>query len=220
MSNLESLQISLDYKFADISLLETALTHISYAKESNATSYERLEFLGDAVLEMVVTDIIYRNYDLLAGKSSKFRASLVSTENLCNIAINLGLHTMVRKSKSLPTISKKTTADLFESVLGAVYLDGGLDATKKIIEKFVVIDKDNLDRHLNSCEDAKTSVQELLQAVGQKFEYRLLGSSGMDHEKTFEVELVVDGKSVTRGRSTSIQSAEEIAAKEYLKLIK
>ena len=127
---------------------------------------------------------------------------------------------MVRKSKSLPTISKKTTADLFESVLGAVYLDGGLDATKKIIEKFVVIDKDNLDRHLNSCEDAKTSVQELLQAVGQKFEYRLLGSSGMDHEKTFEVELVVDGKSVTRGRSTSIQSAEEIAAKEYLKLIK
>lgn len=220
MSNLESLQASIGYQFKDVSLLETALTHISYAKEVNCDSYERLEFLGDAVLEMIVTDVIYRNYNLSAGKSSKFRASLVSTENLCNIAINLGLHAIVKKSKSLPQISKKTTADLFESLLGAVYLDGGIESTRKVIENFVIVDKSNLDRHLNSCEDAKTSVQELLQAVGKAFEYKLIKSSGMDHEKTFEVELIIDGKSVTKGKSTSIQSAEEMAAKEYLNSIK
>ena len=220
MSNLESLQTEIGYRFQDISLLNTAITHISYARECGVESYERLEFLGDAVLEMVVTDVLYRNYNLEAGKSSKFRASLVSTENLRSIAEKLGLHTMVKKSKSLCQISKKTTADLFESVLGAIYLDGGLDAVKVVIDKYVIIDKSNLDKHLNSCEDAKTSVQELLQAVGKAFEYRLIHSSGKDHEKTFEVELLVDGKSVSRGTSTSIQSAEEMAAREYLKLIK
>ena len=220
MNNLESLQTSIDYRFEDIALLETAITHISYARENNVESYERLEFLGDAVLEMVVTDVIYRNYNLPAGKSSKFRASLVSTENLCNIAIKLGLNNIVKKSKSLPQISKKTTADLFESMLGAVYLDGGIDTVKNIIEKFVIIDKDNLDAHLNGCEDAKTSLQELLQAVGQTFEYKLIKSSGMDHEKTFEVELIINGKSVSNGKSTSIQSAEEMAASQYLKSIK
>ena len=220
MNNLESLQTSIDYRFENIALLETAITHISYARENNVESYERLEFLGDAVLEMVVTDVIYRNYNLPAGKSSKFRASLVSTENLCNIAIKLGLNNIVKKSKSLPQISKKTTADLFESMLGAVYLDGGIDTVKNIIEKFVIIDKDNLDAHLNGCEDAKTSLQELLQAVGQTFEYKLIKSSGMDHEKTFEVELIINGKSVSNGESTSIQSAEEMAARQYLKSIK
>lgn len=220
MNNLESLQTSIDYRFEDIALLETAITHISYARENNVESYERLEFLGDAVLEMVVTDVIYRNYNLPAGKSSKFRASLVSTENLCTIAIKLGLNNIVKKSKSLPQISKKTTADLFESMLGAVYLDGGIDTVKNIIEKFVIIDKDNLDAHLNGCEDAKTSLQELLQAVGQTFEYKLIKSSGMDHEKTFEVELIINGKSVSNGESTSIQSAEEMAASQYLKSIK
>ncbi len=220
MSNLENLQKDIGYRFNDISLLETAITHISYARENSVESYERLEFLGDAVLEMIVTDVIYRNYNLPAGKSSKFRAGLVSTENLCNIAIKLGLHNIIKKSKSLSQISKKTTADLFESLLGAVYLDGGIDAVIKVIDEFVIIDKDNLDTHLNSCEDAKTSLQELLQAVGQTFEYKLIKSVGMDHEKTFEVELIIDGKSVSTGRSTSIQSAEEMAASQYLKSIK
>lgn len=220
MNNLDNLQMEIGYQFNDTSLLETAMTHISYAKENNVESYERLEFLGDAVLEMVVTDAIYKNYSLPAGQSSKLRASLVSTENLCNIANNLGLHNNIKKSKSLPQISKKTTADLFESLLGAVYLDGGIGIVNKMIDRFVIIDKNNLDIHLNSCEDAKTSLQELLQAVGQTFEYKLIKSSGMDHNKTFEVELIIDGKSVSRGSSNSIQSAEELAASQYLKSIK
>ena len=217
--DFQDLGNSIGYKFNDESILDTAITHISYAKDFGAESYERLEFLGDAVLEMVVTDAIYREYQLPAGKLSKLRASLVSTENLCKIAKNLGLHTMVKKSKSLSQISKKTTADLFESLLGAVYLDGGLSAAKTIIDSLVLVDKANLDKHLNSCEMAKTTVQELLQSLGKNFEYRVVKTSGLDHEKVFEVELVISGNVVSKGVSTSIQSAEEMAASEYLKLI-
>jgi len=219
MSNIQVIQEKLGYTFSNQNLLETALTHISYAKECGEVSYERLEFLGDAVLELVVSDVIYKTFNIDAGKMSKLRASLVSTNNLCNIAQNLGLNASIKKSKSLPSISKKTTADLFESVVGAVYLDGGFSHARELIERLVIIDTTNLETHLNNCVDAKTMLQELMQSLGRNFEYKLISSTGMDHEKKFEVELFISGVSVSKGLSTSIQSAEEIAAGEYLKTI-
>lgn len=209
-------EASLGYEFKDKDLLKTALTHISYAKECGGESYERLEYLGDAILEAIVSEELYRCYDLLVGKLSKLRASLVSTENLCNIAKKLGLHRLCRMSKSLTQLSKKNTADLFESVLGAVYLDGGMEGAKKLVRGLVIVDKENLDSHLKTCEDAKTSLQEKMQAEKIDFEYALLSSSGLDHEKTFEVGLFVGGKKVATATGKSIRSAEEACAKEYL----
>lgn len=216
MNNIKKLQEYLNYKFNDEKLLDTALTHISFAKEVGVESYERLEFLGDAILETIVSEIIYKEFDLSAGKLTKLRASLVSTENLCNIAKNLGLEQMVKKSKSLPNLSKKNTADLFESTLGAIYLDGGMSVAKSVVERLIIIDKENLLCHLNNCEDAKTRLQELMQSLGYKFEYRLISSSGLDHAKIFEVALYINDSLVSKGSSSSIQSAEEICAKAYL----
>lgn len=216
MSKYDNLELNLGYKFKDQTLIETALTHISYAKELMTESYERLEYLGDAILEAIVSDKLYNCYDLPVGKLTKLRASLVSTENLCNIAKKLDLPKYCRMSKSLLQLSKKNTADLFESTLGAVYLDGGMESAISIVERFVIVSIENLDEHLSFCEDAKTSLQEKMQAEKVPFEYTLLSSSGLDHEKTFEVGLFVNGQMVETAKGKSLRSAEEMCAKAYL----
>lgn len=215
-NNFCDIERCLDYKFKEKKLLETALTHISYSKEFGGESYERLEYLGDAILEAIVSEELYKYYDLPVGKLSKLRASLVSTENLCSIAKKLGLPNFCKFSKSLAQLSKKNTADLFESVLGAVYLDGGAECAKKLVCLLVIVNKANLDIHLKNCEDAKTSLQEKMQADKINFEYILLSSSGLDHEKTFEVGLLINGKQVSIATGKSIRSAEEACARAYL----
>lgn len=216
MNKFENLESILGYEFKDKSLLETALTHVSFSKEFNVEGYDRLEYLGDAILEAIVSDNLYRNYALSVGVLSKLRASLVSTENLCSIAEKLDLSKYLRKAKSLTKLSKKNTADIFESVLGAVYLDGGITEAKKIVDKFVIIGKENVDNHLSFYEDAKSNLQELMQADKVQFEYVILSSSGLDHEKTFEVGLIIGGQMVETAKSGSIRSAEELCAKAYL----
>lgn len=217
MNNIENLQDIIDYHFKNQSFLDKALTHISWANELGVEDYDRLEFLGDAVLELVVSNYIFNILkDLKSGDLTKLRASLVSTENLYKISQNLGLDSMIKKSKALSQISKKTTADLFESLMGAVYLDGGYDAVKNVIEKFVIIGKDNVMSHLDIMEDAKTRLQEMCQAEHKTFEYRLVSSTGLDHEKVFEVELIIDSRVVTRAFGKSKHLAEEKCAKSYI----
>ena len=132
MNNYEKLEKSINYKFKDVNILKNALTHISYANENNVESYERLEFLGDAIMEMVVSEYIYHNLNVDAGTLTKLRASLVSTENLYKISNNLKLSQYAIIGNSLKILSKKNTADLFESLIASVYLDGGLFEAKKI----------------------------------------------------------------------------------------
>ncbi len=216
MSKFDELERGLGYKFKDHTLIETAFTHISYAKDFSVESYERLEYLGDAILEAIVSDKLFKCYDLPVGKLTKLRASLVSTENLCNIAKKLDFPRFCKMSKALSQLSKKNTADLFESALGAVYLDGGVEKAKELVERFVIVDKENLDEHLNLCEDAKTSLQEKMQAEKISFEYTLLSSNGRDHEKTFEVGLIVNGQMVETAKGKSLRSAEELCARAYL----
>ncbi|MGN0961138.1 MAG: ribonuclease III [Christensenellales bacterium] len=216
MINLENLQNLIGYKFKDISLLEMSLTHQSYANDNNVHSYERLEFLGDAVIELIVSDYIYHLSDFDAGVSTKLRASLVSTEYLFNVSNKLELPSLVLKSKSLQQLGKKNTADLFESLIGAVYLDGGLSYAKDIINKFVIISKENVRLVMRTCVDYKSKFQELMQAKGNTFEYKLLSSSGLDHEKIFEVGLFINDQNVATARASSIHSAEEKCAEIYL----
>lgn len=211
-----ALQESIQYKFKSIDLLIQALTHSSYSNETGGVSFERLEFLGDAVIELVVSDYIYREFNLDSGLSSRLRAGLVSTEYLCVLAEKLNLPSIMQKSKSLSTISHKTKADLFESLIGAMYLDGGLKVAESLIFKLIIVDKNNVENTLKTCIDSKTKVQETMQSLGKKFEYSLVESKGQDHQKIFVVNLSIDGKIVSRESGHSIHEAEEKCAKTFL----
>ena len=215
MSNLSSLQNEIKYVFNDLNWLEIALTHSSYANEHNVENYERLEFLGDAVIELVVSTFIFSFKELDSGVLSKLRAGLVSTEYLSKISDKLGLVQLVRKSKSLNTLSKKNTADLFESLIGAIYLDGGLDIAKDIVYRYVVVSEENIQRVLKTCIDYKSRFQEEMQKTGKSFEYRLLNSFGLDHDKTFEYGLFIENELVSKGKGKSIHLAQEECSEQY-----
>jgi len=169
------------------------------------------------VLELVVSDYIYNHFNFDAGVSSKLRASLVSKGYLYDISISLGLKDLVLKSKSLSQLSKKNTTDLFESLLGAVYLDGGLDKAKNVIFKYVIIDDDNISFVLKNSIDFKTNFQELMQKEAKKFEYKILSSKGLDHEKVFEIGLYIEGELIDKSTGGSIREAEEKLAENYIR---
>ena len=216
MNDLGKLENVLGYKFSDVNLLNTALTHSSYANEMGIDSYERLEFLGDAVLELVVSNYIYNLYHVGSGDLSKLRANLVSTDNLYNIAISMQLDQYVLIAKSVSQLSKKNTADLFESVIGAVYLDGGYNIASRIIQKFVLIDESHIANVIKNGIDYKSTFQELMQSKGLAFEYKVLSEDGPAHNKTFSVGLFVCGEMIASAIGKSIRLAEEKCAKEYL----
>lgn len=219
MNNFENLEKKINYVFKNKKFLETSLTHKSSANESLVESYERYEFLGDAIIEFVVSDYIIKYKELGAGELSKLRAKLVSTNYLNDIATNLDLNKLVIKSKSLPSLSKKNTADLFESLIGAIYLDGGLDSAKKVIYDYIIINDNNISNVIKNSQDYKTLFQEYMQSKNLSFEYQLLSSKGKDHDKIFTVKLLTDKKDIVCD-GKSIRQAEENCAKKYLENIK
>jgi len=215
MNKYLELENKLNYTFKNKKLLDIALTHKSYANEIMSESYERYEFLGDAIIEFVVSDYIIKFKELQVGELSKLRAKLVSTDYLYNISISLGLDMLVNKSKSLSSLSKKNTADLFESLIGAIYLDGGINKAKELIMKYIIIDDKNISYVMRNSIDYKTLLQEYLQSKNIPFKYELMSSKGMDHEKVFYVRLFVLDE-IIDGEGKSIQLAEEECAKKYL----
>lgn len=219
MNSLDNLEKNLNYIFTNKRLLEIALTHKSSANESGGESYERFEFLGDAIIEFIVSDYIVKYKELGAGELSKLRAKLVSTNYLFDIATKLQLNKYVIKSKSLPSLSKKNTADLFESLIGAIYLDGGLDSAKKVIYDYIIINDSNISNVIKNSQDYKTLFQEYMQSKNLSFDYRLISSKGKDHDKSFTVKLLTDKEDIVCD-GKSIQEAEEKCAKQYLANIK
>ena len=215
---MKSLEEKLGYTFQDKSLLENALTHSSCANESKGRlhSNERLEFLGDSILGMVVAEHLYRNHpDLPEGELTRTRAALVCEESLVEVAHDLGLGDYLKLGKGEEAGGGRTRpsirADAVEAVLAAVYLDGGIGSARKIIQKYI------LSREiegLNSQRDYKTALQELVQREsGQSLKYRLTGSEGPDHDKRFFVEVDLNGQPVGAGKGHSKKEAEQIAAK-------
>jgi len=220
IDNINNLQEIVGYSFNNRDYLITAFTHQSFANENDGVeSYERLEFLGDAILEHVVSKYIYDCINLSSGVLTKLRSYLVSTDNLSKVSENLRLGEYLIKSKSLINISKKNSADIVESLIGAIYLDGGLDECSKFIQKNIIIDKSNVEFALENCEDSKTRVQEYCQKFQKSFQYAVVSTFGKDHEKQFEVELIIDGEKVALAKGLSIRDAEENCAKIYLKKI-
>ena len=221
---MHTLEEKLGYTFQNRSLLENALTHSSCANESRGKlqSNERLEFLGDSILGMVVADHLYRNHpDLPEGELTRTRAALVCEESLVVVAEELGLGQYLRLGKGeeagggrhRPSIR----ADAVEAVLAAVYLDGGIGSARKIIQKYI------LSREvtgLTKPRDYKTALQELVQREsGQVLRYRLTGEEGPDHDKIFLVQVLLNGTVVGKGSGRSKKKAEQAAAEQAIKVL-
>ena len=222
---MKSLEEKLGYTFRDQSLLENALTHSSCANESKGRlqSNERLEFLGDSILGMVVAEHLYRNHpDLPEGELTRTRAALVCEESLVEVARDLGLGDYLKRGKGEEAGGGRTRpsirADAVEAVLAAVYLDGGIGSARKIIQKYI------LSREiegLNATRDYKTALQELVQREsGQVLKYQLTGSEGPDHDKRFFVEVQLNGSPVGSGQGHSKKEAEQMAAKAAIAKLK
>ena len=220
---MEALEEKLGYRFNQRALLENALTHSSYANENKAKgcqSNERLEFLGDSVLGMVVADYLYRHFpDLPEGDLTRMRASLVCENSLVVVAgvWDLGAYLKLGKGeescggRERPSIR----ADAVEAVIAAVYLDGGIAQARRIIQRFIL---DNMAQVNQAGRDHKTALQELVQRKsGQALTYHLIGQSGPDHAKTFQMEVRLNGQPVGAGSGRSKKDAEQAAAAEALR---
>ena len=224
MKDLHELEEKLGYRFQDIGHLRSAMYHSSYANEHRSLgirSNERLEFLGDAVLGVVSADFLYREHpDLPEGELTRIRAALVCEEGLHEVAQQLGLGEYLCLGKGeeagggrhRPSI----LADATESVFAAVYLDGGMESARALIHR-VLLNKEWTPNVKERRVDSKTLLQELVQRrSGQELHYELMGETGPDHNKTFMVEVFLNGESIGCGSGRSKKDAEQAAAKAAL----
>ena len=216
----------LGFEFNDINLLVTALTHRSYVNEHKKVHdhNERLEFLGDAVLELVSSDFLYRNYSESEGIMTALRAALVRTESIGDAGKELGYEPLVRLSKGEQNGSERAhdviLADCFEAVIGAIYLDQGYDVAKDFIAKHILVKIDTVLEE-GSWRDPKSYVQELAQKIdGITPIYKTLKEDGPDHDKTFTIGVYVGDELKGVGTGHSKQEAQTEAAKEGVKLYK
>ena len=222
---MEEFQGKIRYYFNDKELLIEALSHSSYANEKRKgrNSNERLEFLGDSVLSIVVSQYLFEHFTHLPeGELTKIRASLVCEKSLYEFAkqIDLGEHILLGKGEENTGGRERVSilADAFEAVIAAVFLDGGLEAARRHILKFIPKDID--DRKPVSFSDHKTILQEIIQKnPEEKVEYKLVGQSGPDHNKAFKVQVRLNSNVIGTGIGRSKKEAEQMAAKEALELM-
>ncbi len=223
---MQQLERDLDYKFKDINYLKTGLTHSSYANENkklNIKCNERQEFLGDAVLSIIVSDYIYKNCpNQPEGELTKLRASLVCEKSLAGYArsINLGDFLLLSRGERRSNGQDRPSilADAFESVIAAIYLDGGMEEARRFVLRFVVPDIKNAKA--TRFKDYKTALQEIIQRnPEEKLEYVLVGESGPDHNKHFVVEVHLNSNVIGKGGGKSKKEAEQQAAREALGLM-
>lgn len=219
--NLENLEKNLQYKFKDINLLKQALTHSSFAYENKVRSNEKLEFLGDSILEFVSSEYIYKKYPKLTeGEMTKVRASVVCGESLSKVARknNVGEFLYLGKSEKISggQNRKAVLEDAVEAIIAAIYLDGGIESAKKFIFDNLEEEIDKATKHVG-VKDYKTVLQEILQKNGTvNIEYEITNEQGPDHDKTFYAQVKLDGKVLAKGEGKSKKVAEMHAAQKAL----
>lgn len=225
MASIKDLQNKIGYSFKNEQELIHALTHSSYANEhhlKNHADYERLEFLGDAVLEMISSEFLYEKYpDKPEGELTKLRASLVCEPALAAAAesIELGEQVILGRGEEQTGGRKRKSvlSDAFEAVIGAIYLDGGFASAKEFIHKFVLSDIDNKRFFY----DSKTILQEYVQGnTNEKHSYRLISEEGPDHNKHFEVAVFIGDREMGQGGGSTKKAAEQAAAYSCLMKLK
>ena len=221
---MDKIEKSIDYKFKNRELLENALRHTSYAYENHTTSNEKLEFLGDSILEYVSSEYLFTHYKKLKeGEMTKVRATVVCEKSLYKIAqkhrfdeyIKVGRSERHTHGNKKPAIM----ADSVEAVIAAIYLDGGMEPAKKFIIENLKDEIEIATKNVGD-KDYKTVLQEKLQENGEvKIEYSITNESGPDHDKTFEAEVEVNGKVLAKGVGKSKKAAQMQAAKKALENI-
>lgn len=222
--NLQELERKTGHSFGDKRYIEIAVTHSSYANErgKGAVNNERQEFLGDAVLSIIVSDYLFKKYRLAEGDLTKLRASLVCEKSLCDFAIqiNLGSYLRLGKGEEMTGGAQRPSilADAFEALIAAVYLDGGMTAAAKFVLPFVEAQLESEQSGI--FHDYKTLLQEIVQKNPEEsVTYVLADESGPDHDKRFEVEVHLNSNVIGRGAGRSKKAAEQMAAKEALELM-
>lgn len=219
--SIEELEKNIGYTFKNKQLLKTALTHTSYAYEHGVQSNEKLEFLGDSILEFVSSEYMYNKYkNLKEGEMTKVRATVVCEKSLYKIAElhNFSDFLYLGKSEKMSGGNKRPAilADSVEAVIAAIYIDGGLEPAKKFIIENLKNEIEMATKHVGE-KDYKTVLQEELQKNGDvKIEYKIIKESGPDHDKTFEAEVSLNGKKLATGVGKSKKEAEMQAAKKAL----
>ena len=215
----------LGYKFQNIKLLENALTHSSYANETHSShgSNERLEFLGDSILSIIVSEYLYKNYKKLPeGELTKLRASLVCEKTLCMFSkqLRVGDYILLGKGEANNHGNERASilADAFEAILAAIYLDGGMEVAKNHVLRFIVPELENGEYDLFI--DYKTALQEIIQRnPEERLTYVLVDESGPDHDKRFTVEVHLNSNVIGTGVGKSKKQAEQEAAHRALNLM-
>jgi len=224
LKKIENLENDINYKFKDKDNLILALTHSSYANECKSkklTSNERIEFLGDSVLSVVVSENIYKNYSNLSeGEMTKFRANVVCEASLEHCAHNLkiGQYLLLGKGEELTGGRTRTSilSDATEALIGAIYIDGGFECAKEFVlsqmEKFII---DSIKGEMFM--DYKTQLQEVIQKNNdQKVSYEIIDEKGPDHNKVFVMQVKLDDEVIGVGKGRTKKEAEQMAAKAFL----
>lgn len=219
--NLGKFEENINYKFKEIKLLKTALTHTSYAHENKIESNEKLEFLGDAILEFTVSNYLYKNYKKLKeGEMTKVRAAVVCEKSLHKIATKYEFDKLLYlgKSEKLSGGSHKPAilADSVEAVIAAIYIDAGLEQAEKFIIENLQSSIEEASKNVGK-KDYKTVLQEKLQKHGTvKIEYKIIEEKGPDHDKTFVAEVSCNDKYLATGTGNTKKQAEMEAARQAL----
>lgn len=222
---MKSLEEKIGYKFNNINLLKNALTHSSFANEvrNGYTSNERLEFLGDSVLSVIVSDYIYKQFpDMPEGELTRMRAALVCEKTLCEFSREIGMGEFLLLGKGEDRCGGRDRdsilADAFEAVLAAIYLDGGMEAARCHVMRFVL--RELAHEESDAVKDYKTALQQIVQRNPEEnVNYILTGETGPDHDKRFTVEVHLNSNVIGTGCGKNKKQAEQMAAKQALELM-
>lgn len=221
-----TLEERIGYQFENKKYLRRALTHSSFSNESRdkPESNERMEFLGDAVLSLVVSNYIFHRFHLDEGDLTKIRASMVCEKSLFRFAQEIGLGEELYLGRGEEQMGGRTrpsiVSDAFEALIAAIYLDGGMEPASSFVLRFVREELDAAGEQRGGFVDYKTMLQEIIQKnPEEKVSYVLVGENGPDHDKHFAVEVRLNSNVIGRGESRSKKGAEQLAAKEALELM-
>ena len=222
---IEDFESKIGYTFYNKELLKNALTHTSFAYENNIKSNEKLEFLGDSILEFISSEYLYNNYEKLnEGEMTKVRATVVCEKSLYKVAklhnfsdfLYLGKSEKKTGGENRPAI----LADSVEAVIAAIYLDGGIEEAERFIVENLKDEIEIATKHVGD-RDYKTVLQEKLQEQGEvKIKYEIIQENGPDHDKNFEAQVSCDGKILAKGKGRSKKEAQMSAAKKALEILK
>lgn len=220
-NDILAVEFKINYKFKDKNILNTAFTHSSYAYKNNVDSNERYEFLGDSILNFCTTTFLFDNFKFNEGDSSKIRAFLVSSENVSKFIFDNNLEKYLLCDNFSPNNSTNVMGDLYEAVVGAMYIDSDIETCKKFIYQSLGYSKQMIESVISKTHDYKTELQEYVQQFeNKKLCYNLIAKTGPAHRPEFTIQVEIDGRLFGKATSFSKKEAENLSAKKTLLMVK